>query len=249
MLATSAVHHHLIREGTRTNVGLVVESGEPREVHHFCLLLGYGAGAINPYLALATAQDLAERGELNGTKPDYAVKNYIKANEKGLLKVMSKMGISTVQSYRGAQIFEAVGLNQDFIDQYFTWTPSRVEGIGLQVVEEEQLIRHRFAFPEQEIDATLDLDPGGTYQWRRHGEVHQWNPDTIAKLQYATRANSWDSYQEFSRAVNDQSKQLATSARPAGVQVGSGAGAVGRGGAGQGHSQAVCHGGCFLRIN
>ena len=210
LLATSAVHHHLIREGTRTKVGLVVESGEPREVHHFCLLLGYGAGAINPYLALATAQDLAERGELNGTKPDYAVKNYIKANEKGLLKVMSKMGISTVQSYRGAQIFEAVGLNQDFIDKYFTWTPSRVEGIGLDVVENEQLQRHRFAFPDQEIDATLDLDPGGAYQWRRHGEVHQWNPDTIAKLQYATRANSWDSYQEFSRAVNDQSKQLAT---------------------------------------
>ena len=210
LLATSAVHHHLIREGTRTRVGLVVESGEPREVHHFCLLLGYGAGAINPYLALATTRDLAERGELNGTKPDYAVKNYIKANEKGLLKVMSKMGISTVQSYRGAQIFEAVGLNQDFIDRYFTWTPSRVEGIGLGVVEEEQLNRHRFAFPEQEIDATLDLDPGGTYQWRRHGEVHQWNPDTIAKLQYATKANSWDSYQEFSRAVNDQSTQLAT---------------------------------------
>ena len=210
LLATSAVHHHLIREGTRTRVGLVVESGEPREVHHFCLLLGYGAGAINPYLALATAQDLAERGELNGTKPDYAVKNYVKANEKGLLKVMSKMGISTVQSYRGAQIFEAVGLNQDFIDRYFTWTPSRVEGIGLEVVEEEQLERHRFAFPRQEIDATLDLDPGGTYQWRRHGEVHQWNPDTIAKLQYATRANNWASYQEFSQAVNDQSKQLAT---------------------------------------
>ena len=210
LLATSAVHHHLIREGTRTKVGLVVESGEPREVHHFCLLLGYGAGAINPYLALATAQDLAERGELNGTKPDYAVKNFIKANEKGVLKVMSKMGISTVQSYRGAQIFEAVGLNQDFIDQYFTWTPSRVEGIGLEVVEEEQLQRHRFAFPQQEIDATLDLDPGGAYQWRRHGEVHQWSPDTIAKLQYATRANSWKSYQEFSQAVNDQSKELAT---------------------------------------
>ena len=210
LLATAAVHHHLIREGTRTRVGLVVESGEPREVHHFCLLLGYGAGAINPYLALATAEDLAERGELNGTKPDYAARNFIKANEKGLLKVMSKMGISTVQSYRGAQIFEAVGLNQDLIDQYFTWTPSRVEGIGLNVVEEEQLQRHRFAFPEQEIDATLDLDPGGTYQWRRHGEVHQWNPDTIAKLQYATRANSWDSYQEFSQAVNDQSRQLAT---------------------------------------
>ena len=210
LLATAAVHHHLIREGTRTKVGLVVESGEPREVHHFCLLLGYGAGAINPYLALATVQDLAVRGELNGAKPDYAVKNYVKANEKGLLKVMSKMGISTVQSYRGAQIFEAVGLNQEFIDQYFTWTPSRVEGIGLDVVEEEQLQRHSFAFPVQEIDSTLDLDPGGTYQWRRHGEVHQWNPDTIAKLQYATRANSWSSYQEFSKAVNDQSKQLAT---------------------------------------
>ena len=210
LLATAAVHHHLIREGTRTKVGLVVESGEPREVHHFCLLLGYGAGAINPYLALATVQDLAARGELNGTKPDYAVKNFVKANEKGLLKVMSKMGISTVQSYRGAQIFEAVGLNQEFIDQYFTWTPSRVEGIGLDVVEEEQLQRHSFAFPVQEIDSTLDLDPGGTYQWRRHGEVHQWNPDTIAKLQYATRANSWSSYQEFSKAVNDQSKQLAT---------------------------------------
>ncbi len=210
LLATAAVHHHLIREGTRTKVGLVVESGEPREVHHFCLLLGYGASAINPYLALAAVQDLADRGELNGTKPDYAVKNFIKANEKGLLKVMSKMGISTVQSYQGAQIFEAVGLNQDFIDQYFTWTPSRVEGIGLDVVEEEQLQRHRFAFPRHEVDSTLDLDPGGTYQWRRHGEVHQWNPDTIAMLQYATRANSWKSYQDFSQAVNDQSRQLAT---------------------------------------
>ncbi|MYC30516.1 MAG: glutamate synthase large subunit [Chloroflexi bacterium] len=210
LLATSAVHHHLIRQGTRTRAGLVLESGEPREVHHFCLLLGYGASAINPYVALATVQDLAERGELNGAKPDYAVKNFVKANEKGLLKVMSKMGISTVQSYRGAQIFECVGLNQEFIDQYFTWTSSRVEGIGLDVVEEEQLERHRFAFPEHEVDSTLDLDPGGAYQWRRHGEVHQWNPETIAKLQYATRANSWQSYQEFSRAVNDQSKQLAT---------------------------------------
>ena len=210
LLATAAVHHHLIREGTRTRVGIVVESGEPREVHHFCLLLGYGASAVNPYVALSTVQDLADRGELNGTKPDYAVKNFIKANEKGLLKVMSKMGISTVQSYQGAQIFEAVGLNQDIIDQYFTWTSSRVEGIGLDVVEEEQLQRHSFAFPSAEVDATLDLDPGGAYQWRRHGEVHQWNPDTIAKLQYATRANSWKSYQDFSQAVNDQSRQLAT---------------------------------------
>ena len=210
LLATATVHHHLIREGTRTRVGLVVESGEPREVHHFSLLLGYGAGAINPYLALATVRDLAERGELNGTRPDYAGQNYIKGNEKGLLKVMSKMGISTVQSYRGAQIFEAIGLNQDLIDRHFTWTSSRIEGIGLDVVEEEQLQRHRFAFPDQPVAAEPELDPGGAYQWRRHGEVHQWNPDSIAKLQYATRANSWDTYQQFSQAVNDQSKELAT---------------------------------------
>ena len=210
LLATAAVHHHLIREGQRTKVGLVVESGEPREVHHFCLLLGYGAGAVNPYLALDTVQDLAERGELDGTDPDYAVKNYLKANEKGLLKVMSKMGISTVQSYRGAQIFEAVGLNQDLIDQYFTWTPSRVAGIGLDAVAAEQLQRHRFAFPPQPLAGQLDLEPGGMYQWRRHGEVHQWNPDAIAQLQYATRANSWESYQQFSQGVNDQSRQLAT---------------------------------------
>ncbi len=210
LLATAAVHHHLIREGMRTRVGLVVESGEPREVHHFCLLLGYGAGAINPYLALATAQALAEEGELNGTKPDYAARNFIKANEKGLLKVMSKMGISTVQSYRGAQIFEAVGLNQELIDRYFTWTPSRVGGIGLAAVAAEQLERHRFAFPQQSVAGALTLEPGGAYQWRRHGEVHQWNPETIARLQYATRANSWSSYQEFSQEVNDQSRQLAT---------------------------------------
>ncbi len=213
LLATAAVHHHLIREGSRTKVGLVVESGEPREVHHFCLLLGYGAGAINPYLALASVRDMAERGQLNGANPDYAVQNYIKANEKGLLKVMSKMGISTVQSYRGAQIFEAVGLNQDLIDRYFTGTPSRVAGIGLDVVEEEQLQRHRFAFPQEPVAAVAampELEPGSAYQWRRHGEVHQWNPDTIAKLQYAARANNWDSYRQFSQTVNDQSRQLAT---------------------------------------
>ena len=210
LLATSAVHHHLIREGTRTKVGLVVESGEPREVHHFSLLLGYGAGAINPYLAMAAVQDLAKRGELNGTKPEYAVTNFVKANEKGLLKVMSKMGISTVQSYRGAQIFEAVGLNQELIGRYFTGTPSRIEGIGLDVIEQEELQRHRFAFPDQSIPAEPELEPGSAYQWRRHGEVHQWNPDTIAKLQYATRSNSWESYRQFSQAVNDQSRQLAT---------------------------------------
>ena len=210
LLATSGVHHHLIREGTRTKVGLVVESGEPREVQHFSLLVGYGAGAVCPYLVLETVRDMARSGELNGTNPDYAVKNFIKANEKGLVKVMSKMGISTVQSYRGAQIFEAIGLNQELIDRYFTWTPSRIEGIGLEVVEEETLRRHRSAFATEYIAGERELEMGSLYQWRRHGEVHQWNPDTIAKLQDSARSNDWQTYQEFARLVNDQSRNMAT---------------------------------------
>ena len=210
LLATAAVHHHLIRQGTRTKVGLVVESGEPREVHHFSLLVGYGVGAVNPYLALETVGELAETGEVNGAGPDHAQKSFIKANEKGLLKVMSKMGISTVQSYRGAQIFEAIGLSQEIIDQYFTWTASRLEGIGLEAIEEEALQRHRSAFPAQHIPTERDLEPGGFYQWRRYGEFHQWNPEPIAKLQYAARANDRETYREFSRMVNDQSQKMAT---------------------------------------
>jgi glutamate synthase domain-containing protein 2/glutamate synthase domain-containing protein 1/glutamate synthase domain-containing protein 3 len=210
LLATSSVHHHLIREGTRTKVGLVVESGEPREVHHFSLLVGYGAGAINPYLALDTVRELAASGELNGTGLEYAETNFIKANVKGLIKVMSKMGISTVQSYRGAQIFEAIGLKQEMIDQYFTWTASRVEGIGLDVVEEESLQRHRSAFPQEHLSGERDLEMGGFYQWRRYGEHHQWNPDAIAKLQFAARTNSWKIYQEFADLANDQSRKMAT---------------------------------------
>ena len=210
LLATSAVHHHLTRTGTRTRVGLIVESGEPREVQHFCLLIGYGAGGINPYLALESVRDLAERGELNGTKPDYAVYNFIKANEKGILKVMSKMGISTVQSYRGAQIFEAIGLNDDLVDRYFTRTPSRIQGIGLDIVEEETLQRHRSAYYDPFVPGMQELDMGGQYQWRRHGEFHQWNPEAIAKLQYATRANDLRSYREFANEVNDQSRRMAT---------------------------------------
>ena len=210
LLATSAVHHHLTRTGTRTRVGLIVESGEPREVQHFCLLIGYGAGGVNPYLALESVRDLAERGELNGTKPDYAVYNFIKANEKGILKVMSKMGISTVQSYRGAQIFEAIGLNDDLVDRYFTRTPSRIQGIGLDVVEEETLQRHRSAFDDPFVPGMQELDMGGQYQWRRHGEFHQWNPEAIAKLQYATRANDPRAYREFAQEVNDQSRRMAT---------------------------------------
>ena len=210
LLATSAVHHHLTRAGTRTRVGLVVESGEPREVQHFCLLIGYGAGGINPYLALESVSDLAERGELNGTKPDYAVYNFIKANEKGILKVMSKMGISTVQSYRGAQIFEAIGLNDDLVERYFTRTPSRIQGIGLDIVEEETLQRHSSAFDDPFVPGMQELDMGGQYQWRRHGEFHQWNPEAIAKLQYATRSNDPRAYREFADEVNDQSRKMAT---------------------------------------
>ena len=210
LLTTSAVHHHLIREGTRTKVGLVVESGEPREVHHFSVLIGYGAGAINPYLALATVQEMAETGQFDGIKPDYAQKNFIKANEKGILKVMSKMGISTLQGYRGAQIFEAVGLNQEIIDQYFTRTPSRIGGIGLEAVEEETLYRHRLAFPPENVAGQQELETGGNYQWRLGGEFHQWNPDAIAKLQYATRANDQEAYRDFARLANDQTRKMST---------------------------------------
>jgi glutamate synthase domain-containing protein 2/glutamate synthase domain-containing protein 1/glutamate synthase domain-containing protein 3 len=210
LLATGAVHHHLTREGTRTRVGLVVESGEPREIQHICLLVGYGAGAINPYLALESVRDLAERGELNGTEPDYAVYNFIKANEKGILKVMSKMGISTVQSYRGAQIFEAIGLRDDVVDRYFGGTPSRIQGIGLDIIEEEALERHRSAFDDPFVPGMQELQMGGQYQWRRHGEFHQWNPEAIAKLQYATRSNDPRAYREFADQVNDQSRAMAT---------------------------------------
>ena len=210
LLAVSAVHHHLIREGSRTKAALVLETGEAREVHHFCLLIGYGASVINPYLALATVRHLAETGQINGTKPDYAQKNFIKANEKGVLKVMSKMGISTVQSYKGAQIFEAVGLNQELIDEYFTWTPSRVGGIGLEGVEHEASERHDRAFGAPHITAEQDLPMGGAYQWRRGEEHHQWNPDAIAKLQHAAQTNNWKIYQDFSRTTNDQTRKLAT---------------------------------------
>ncbi|MDA0735196.1 MAG: glutamate synthase large subunit [Chloroflexi bacterium] len=210
LLATGAVHHHLIRQGARTKAGLVVESGEPREVHHFALLVGYGAGAVNPYLALETARQLSETGELNGTNADYAEANFIKANAKGLVKVMSKMGISTVQSYRGAQIFEAIGVCQAVIDQYFTWTPSRVEGIGLDIIEQEARQRHHKAFSDDHVAAERDLEMGGFYQWRRDGEHHQWHPDAIAKLQFAAQTNSWKIYQEFAQISNDQSKKMAT---------------------------------------
>lgn len=209
LLAVSGLHHYLIREGKRTKVGLVLESGEPREVHHFSLLIGYGAGAINPYLAYETLDDMIRQGMLTDITYEKAVERYIKAVVKGVVKVMSKMGISTIQSYRGAQIFEAVGLNQAFIDRYFTWTPSRIEGVGIDVIAEEVRMRHERAFPERPIDIKT-LDPGGKYQWRHDGEYHLFNPQTVYKLQYACRNNNYEVFKEYSELVNDQTKRLCT---------------------------------------
>ena len=208
LLATAAVHHHLVREGTRMKVGLVVESGEPRETMHICLLLGYGAGAVNPYLALDTIHDVARQGTMgDGIDAETAAKQYVKALHKGVVKVMSKMGISVLQSYRGAQIFEAVGLGQELVDEYFTWTPSRVGGIGLEVLEEEARQRHSSAYADHRVNGYQDLDFGGVYRWRRDGEYHAWNPDTIAKLQYATKTGSYQLYKEFARLANLEDRQ------------------------------------------
>jgi glutamate synthase (ferredoxin) len=209
LLATAAVHHHLVREGTRTRCGLVVETGDAREVHHVCLLLGYGAGAVNPWVAFETLDDMIRQGILTDVDHATAVKNYIKALNKGVLKVMSKMGISTLQSYCGAQIFEAIGLEREFVDRYFTGTASRIGGIGLDVIAEEVQRRHQRAFPVRPVGEP-ELDWGGEYQWRREGEYHLFNPDTVFKLQHATRANQFAIYKEYTQLVDDQNRRLAT---------------------------------------
>ncbi len=209
LLATAAVHHHLIREGTRMRCGLVVESGEPREVQHFCLLVGYGASAVNPYLAYETLRDMVAEQVLRDVGADEAEKNFRKAVDKGVLKVMTKMGISTLQSYRGAQIFEAVGLGREVIDRYFTWTASRIEGIGLDVIAREAQERHDHAYKESPaVDGDLWL--GGQYQWRRRGEHHMYNPSTVSKLQHAVRAGSYKMFKEYSTLANDENRRLCT---------------------------------------
>ena len=208
LLAISGLNHHLIRTGTRGRTGLVLESGEPREVHHFALLIGYGCSAINPYLAYETIDDLIHEGLLEKTDHKTAVKKYIKAAIKGVVKTMAKMGISTVQSYRGAQIFEAVGLNSEVVDKYFTWTPSRIQGVGLEVIAGEALARHRRAFPRESVNT--ELDAGGQYQWRDSGEFHLFNPQTIHKLQTACRLGSEKIYREYAELVNNQAKNLCT---------------------------------------
>jgi glutamate synthase (ferredoxin) len=209
LLAVSGLHHHLIREGTRTRVGLVLESGEPREVHHFSLLIGYGAGAINPYLAFETLDDMIRQGLLRDIKHKEACKNFVKAAVKGVVKVISKMGISTIQSYRGAQIFEALGLNQKLVDKYFTWTASRVEGIGLDGLAKDVLSRHSYAFPDRQVNGHT-LDVGGHYQWRAEGEVHLFSPQTVHKLQRAVRNTEYKVFKEYSALVDDQTKRHCT---------------------------------------
>src|ERR1051326_5758228 len=209
LLPGAGVHHHLIREGTRTRVGLVLESGEPREVHHFSLLIGYGAGAINPYLAFETLDDMIRQGLLVDIKHKEACKNYAKAAVKGVVKVISKMGISTIQSYRGAQIFEAIGLHHSIIDKYFAWTASRVEGVGMDVIAREVEMRHRHAFPQRTVNHYA-LDAGGQYQWRHDGEYHLFNPQTVHKLQLACRTGNYKAFKDYSALVDDQTKQWCT---------------------------------------
>jgi len=211
LLAVSAVHHFLVDKKLRTKVGLVVETGEARTVHHMACLISYGAAAVNPYLAFDTIADQVRRGALGDMSARKALHNYVKAASKGVLKTMSKMGISTVASYTGAQVFEAVGLASDVVEQYFKGTVSQVEGIGLEGIAAEALARHDAAWPARPSElAHRDLEPGGDWQWRREGEYHLFNPDTVFKLQHATRSKSYKVFKQYTSAVDDQSKNLAT---------------------------------------
>ena len=211
LLLTGAVHHHLVRNRTRTEVGLIVECGDAREVHHMALLLGYGAGAINPYLAIESIEDLIEEGAITEVDSKTAVRNYIKGCSKGVLKIMSKMGISTVASYTGAQVFECVGLSNEVIDDYFTDTTSKLGGVDLNVLAEEVALRHRFAYLDNpEEVAHRDLWAGGEYQWRREGEFHLFNPETVYKLQHSTRTGRYELFKEYTELVDTQSEELAT---------------------------------------
>ncbi len=208
LLAVAAVHHHLVREGTRLQAGLVLESGEPREVHHFATLIGYGVAAINPYVMLDTLDELVADGQLPpGLTEEKARQRALKGIAKGLLKTISKMGISTIPSYCGAQIFEAVGLDRELVDRHFTGTASRIGGIGAGVLARETLSRHRRAYPSRQSDL---LPGGGIYAWRRDGEYHMWNPDTISLLQHAVRANKAETYEQYSKVVNEEAVRKAT---------------------------------------
>ena len=211
LLLTAAVHHHLIREKTRTKVGLVVESGEVREVHHVALLVGFGAAAINPYLAMESAEDLVRQGVITGITPEKAVANLIKSLGKGVLKVMSKMGISTISSYTGAQVFEAIGLSREVVDEYFVGVTSKLGGVSIDMIAQETVKRHHIAYPPGgEIPGTKRLPIGGEYQWRRDGEPHLFDPETVFALQHATRNKRYDIFKKYTNRVDDQSKRLMT---------------------------------------
>ncbi len=209
LLAVAGLHHHLIRKGTRTHIGLVVESGEPREVHHFAMLIAYCAVAVNPYLAFASIEDMINQGLLSGIDYREAANKYVKAVIKGVVKVISKMGISSIASYCGAQIFEAVGLSQEFVERYFTGTPSRIGGVGLEEISREAAMRHAHAFPERPVNGRT-LEAGGQYQWREEGEYHLFNPETVYKLQQACRNNDYRTFQSYTSLINDQSRRLGT---------------------------------------
>lgn len=211
LLLLSAVHHHLIRNKKRMQIGLIVEAGDVREVHHVALLIGYGAAAVNPYLAMETVEDMVRQKRITGISPEKAVRNLVKALGKGVLKVMSKMGVSTVASYRGAQIFEAIGISKEVIDKYFTGTVSRLGGVGLDVIAEEVSRRHKLAYPPTGISpAHRQLAIGGEYQWRREGEPHLFDPETVFKLQHSTRTGQMDIFRTYTEKVNEQSKRLMT---------------------------------------
>ncbi len=209
LLAVSGLHHFLIREGKRTKVGLILESGEPREVHHFCTLIGYGCSGINPYLAFETLDDMIRQGLLVGVDHYTACKNFVKAATKGIVKVASKIGISTIQSYHGAQIFECVGLQQSVVDKFFTGTATRIEGADLEAVAKESLDRHHAAFPER-VESVATLEVGGDYQWRNGGEGHLFSPQVIHSLQKAVRTGSYDTFKTYSSLVNDQMEKMFT---------------------------------------
>ncbi|NTV89133.1 MAG: glutamate synthase large subunit, partial [Clostridiales bacterium] len=209
LLAVSALHHHTINNHRRTQISIVLESAEPREVHHFACLLGYGASAINPYLVFETIEDMASVGFLEDVPSKVGIKKYIKCVTKGVVKILSKMGISTIKSYRGAQIFEAIGIGQDVIDKYFRWTPSRIGGIGLPEIAEEIRLRHQNAFDER-LEGEVELDAGGSNQWRKDGEYHMYNPETIFKLQQSVRNSDYNQFKEYTKLLDDETQQKAT---------------------------------------
>ena len=253
LLATAAVHHHLIRQGTRTQCGLVIETGEAREVHHFCLLIGYGAGAVNPYLAFETLADMHRQGSpARPTSPStQAKKNYIKAANKGIIKVASKMGISTVQSYRGAQIFEAVGLSKDAGREVLHRhrQPARRHPAGGHRARRAWPATATPSRPSRSTREAKVLDNGGQYQWRRDGEYHMWNPDTVAKLQQAVRITGYPTFKEYSKLVNDESRHRCTIRGLLNFKKVADARPARRGRAGQGDRQAVRHRRDELRVD